>query len=71
MPDPARATDPLSVDELRVLAKAIGLERLSDDHLAQLGRAIAALRRHLDRLPRDLPPDAEPAVAFRPIAPAE
>lgn len=51
--------------ELRDKARAIGLERLTDEHLAQLERAMETMRRHLQRLPRDLPPQQELAVIFR------
>lgn len=50
---------------LRDQARALGLERLSDEHLAQLERAIAGMARHLERLPRDLPPSQEMALIFR------
>jgi hypothetical protein len=51
--------------ELRERARALGLERLTDEHLAQLERASAAMQRHRQRLPRDLPPAQEPALIFR------
>jgi hypothetical protein len=51
--------------ELRERARALGLERLTDEHLAQLERASAAMQRHRQRLPRDLPPAREPALIFR------
>jgi hypothetical protein len=50
---------------LRDEARALGLERLSDEHLAQLERAMAGMARHLQRLPRDLPPTQEMALVFR------
>jgi hypothetical protein len=51
--------------ELRDKALALGLDRLSDEHLVQLERAMAGMRRHLGRVPRDLPPTQEPALIFR------
>jgi hypothetical protein len=51
--------------ELRDKARALGLDRLSDEHLVQLERAIVGMRRHLDRVPRDLPPAQELALIFR------
>ena len=50
---------------LRDRARALGLERLADEHLAQLERALATMARHVARLPRDLPPAQEPALIFR------
>jgi hypothetical protein len=51
--------------ELRDRTRALGLDRLSDEHLAQFERAAAAMCRHLERVPRDLPPEQEPALIFR------
>ena len=51
--------------ELRERARALGLERLTDEHLAQLERASAAMQRHRQRLPPDLPPAQEPSLIFR------
>ncbi len=51
--------------ELRERARALGLERLTAEHLAQLERASAAMERQRQRLPRDLPPGQEPALVFR------
>jgi hypothetical protein len=51
--------------ELRDKARAVGLDRLTDEHLAQFERAIEAMRRHLQRVPRDLPPAQELALIFR------
>ncbi len=50
---------------LRDQACALGLERLADEHLAQLERALAGMARHVARLPRDLAPAQEPALIFR------
>jgi hypothetical protein len=55
----------------RDLARARGLDRLSESHLEQLARAIAAIERHLQRLPRDLPPAQEMALIYRAKGPAE
>jgi hypothetical protein len=51
--------------DLRDKARALGLERLTDEHLAQLERATNNMRRHIDRLPSDLPPAQEPAHIYR------
>jgi hypothetical protein len=50
---------------LRDQARALGLDRLTDEHLAQLERAMTAMARHLQRLPRGLPPAQEMALIFR------
>ena len=52
-------------EDWRRTANELGLERLTDEHLAQLQRATEGMRRHLQRLPRDLPLAAEPAHIFR------
>jgi hypothetical protein len=51
--------------ELRDKARAVGLDRLTDEHLAQFERAAAAMQRHLQRLPRGMPPAREPAHIYR------
>ncbi|HZB91990.1 MAG TPA: hypothetical protein VE397_11145 [Stellaceae bacterium] len=51
--------------DLRETARDLGLDRLSDEHLAQLGRALETMARHLQRLPRDLPASDELALIFR------
>ena len=51
--------------ELRHKAQAFGLDRLTDEHLAQFERAITAMERHLQRLPRSVPPAQEPAHVYR------
>ncbi len=57
--------------ELRERARALGLERWSDGHLAQLERASAVMERHRQRLPPDLPPEQDPALVFRAKGEAE
>jgi len=52
-------------DEIRNRAQALGLDRLTDEHLEQFARATAAMEPHLERLPRDLPPSQEPAHIYR------
>jgi hypothetical protein len=52
-------------NELRDKARALGLERLTDEHLAQLERATAGMDRHLQRLPRNIPAAQEPAHMYR------
>ena len=51
--------------ELRDKAQAFGLDRLTDEHLAQFERAITAMERHLQRLPRHIPAAQEPAHVYR------
>ena len=51
--------------ELRDKAQAFGLDRLTDEHLAQFERAITAIERHLHRLPRGMPAAREPAHVYR------
>lgn len=51
--------------DLRAKAHALGLDKLTDDHLAQFGRALAGMARLLQRLPRGLPVADEPAHVFR------
>jgi len=46
-------------------ARALGLERLTDEYLAQFERATTGMERHLKRLPRGLPPAQEPAHVYR------
>ena len=52
-------------DEIRNRARALGLDRLSDEHLEQFARATAAMEPHLKRLPRDLLMAQEPAHIYR------
>jgi hypothetical protein len=52
-------------DQLRDKARALGLDRLTDEHLEQFERATAGMERHLKRLPRDMPPAHEPAHIYR------
>jgi hypothetical protein len=51
--------------ELRDKARALGLDRLSEEHLAQFERATTGMERHLQRLPRRVPPAQEPAHVYR------
>ena len=52
-------------EELRDKARALGLDRLTEEHLAQFERATTGMDRHLRRLPRRLPPAQEPAHVYR------
>jgi hypothetical protein len=52
-------------NELRDKARALGLERLSGEHLAQFERATTGMERHLQRLPRNMPAAQEPAHVYR------
>ena len=47
--------------ELRDKARALGLDRLTEEHLAQFERATTGMERHLKRLPRGMPAAQEPA----------
>jgi hypothetical protein len=49
----------------RETARALGLDRLTDEHLAQFERAAANVKRHTDRLPKDLTAADEPAHVYR------
>ena len=51
-------------EEWRRKADALGLERLTEEQLAQFQRATEGMQRHLARVPRDLPIAAEPAHVF-------
>ena len=51
--------------ELRGRARALGLKRLSEEHLAQFERATTGMERHLKRLPRHIPAAREPAHIYR------
>jgi hypothetical protein len=53
------------MSDIREIAKALGLERLTDEHLVQLERTLGAMQRHVARLPRDLPGEQEPVHVFR------
>jgi hypothetical protein len=55
--------DPMT--ELRDKARALGLDRLTDEQLGQLQRALDTMAGHVRRLPRDLPPAQEMALIFR------
>jgi hypothetical protein len=52
-------------EELRDKARRLGLDRLTDEHLAQFERATAGMERHLQRLPRGMPTPREPAHVYR------
>ena len=51
-------------NELRDKARALGLERLNEEHLAQFERATTGMERHLRRLPRPIPTAREPAHVY-------
>ena len=50
---------------LRDKARALGLERLTNEHLKQFERATTGMERHLQRLPRGMPTAQEPAHVYR------
>lgn len=51
--------------ELRDKARALGLGRLSEEHLVPFERAITGMERHLKRLPRQMRASQEPAHIYR------
>jgi hypothetical protein len=51
--------------ELRDKARALGLDRLTEEHLTQFERATTGMERHLQRLPRRIPAAQEPAHVYR------
>jgi hypothetical protein len=48
-------------EEIRDKARALGLDRLTDEHLAQFDRATSGMEQHLKQLPRN----QEPAHIYR------
>ena len=52
-------------EELRNTARRLGLDRLTEEHLAQFERATTGMERHLQRLPRGIPVAQEPAHVYR------
>ncbi len=50
--------------DIRETARALGLDKLTDAHLVQLERAAANMKRHTDRLPKDLSVADEPAHVY-------
>jgi len=53
------------MNDIRERARALGLDKLSDEHLAQLERAMAGMKRHIERLPQDLTLANEPAHVYQ------
>lgn len=53
------------MSDSRERARALGLDRLTDAHLAQLERATASMKRHIERLPKNLTVADEPAHIFQ------
>ena len=51
--------------ELRDKARKLGLDRLTEEHLAQFERATTGMERHLKRLPRKMSAAQEPAHVYR------
>ena len=52
-------------EEVRDKARALGLDCLTGEHLAQFERAATGMERHLHRLPRAMPAAQEPAHVYR------
>ena len=53
------------MNDLRERAQVLGLDRLTAEHLAQLERAAVNMKRHIERLPRNLTVADEPAHIYR------
>jgi hypothetical protein len=52
-------------EDVRDKARALGLDRLTEEHLAQFERATTGMERHLQRLPRGMPAAQEAAHVYR------
>jgi len=52
-------------EALRSRARALGLDKLTDEHLAQFERATNGMQQLLKRVPRDVPASHEPAHVYR------
>ena len=52
-------------EDVRDKARTLGLDRLTEEHLAQFERATTGMERHLQRLPRGMPTAQEPAHVYR------
>jgi hypothetical protein len=52
-------------EQIRDKARALGLDRLTDEQLAQFDRATSGMEQHLKRLPRNMPVDQQPAHIYR------
>ena len=52
-------------EQIRDKARAVGLDRLTDEYLAQFDRATSAMEQHLRRLPNVMPVEWEPAHIYR------
>lgn len=53
------------MNDLRERARSLGLDRLAAEHLAQLERAAANMKRHIERLPKNLTVADEPAHIYQ------
>jgi hypothetical protein len=52
-------------EQLRDEARALGLDRLTEEHLTQFERAATGMERHLQSLPCGMPVTQEPAHVYR------
>ena len=52
-------------EQIRDKARALGLDRLTDEYLAQFDRATRSMEQHLQRLPHNMPVEQEPAHIYR------
>lgn len=53
------------MNDIREWARTLGLDRLTAEHLAQLERAAATMKRHIERLPKTLTVTDEPAHIYQ------
>jgi hypothetical protein len=53
------------MSDTRDKARALGLDKLTDEHLVQFERAAATMKRLIERLPRDLPVTQESAHVYQ------
>ena len=53
------------MNDLRERARALGLDKLTAEHLVQLERAAENMKRHIERLPRNLTVADEPAHIYQ------
>lgn len=52
-------------EQIRDKARGLGLDRLTDEQLAQFDRATSGMEQHLKRLPGNMPVEQEPAHIYR------
>jgi hypothetical protein len=52
-------------EQIRDKARSLGLDRLTGQSLAEFDRATSGMEQHLNRLPRNMPVEREPAHIYR------